>query len=53
MKHRQEDLQEVFERRVLRTIFGAMQKNGVWRRKKNTSMLHCTAHQDRGDEGKC
>ena len=33
----EEDLQAlgVFERRVLRTIFGGVQENGVWRRRMN------------------
>lgn len=33
----EEDLQAlgIFERRVLRTIFGVMQENGVWRRRMN------------------
>ena len=33
----EKDLQalEVFERSVLRTIFGGVQKNGVWRRRMN------------------
>jgi hypothetical protein len=30
-----ERLLSVFERRILRCVFGAMQKNGVWRKRYN------------------
>ena len=37
----EEDLQalEVFERRVLRTIFGGVRENGVWRRRMNHELM--------------
>ena len=37
----EEDLRalEVFERRVLRTIFGGVQENGVWRRRMNHELV--------------